>query len=183
MAARSASAFCSLIRSGFRRSSSRTPTPIARASGRSGKRVAEYWADPKAHPEIPKAFTSLEAARIRHQGGSPHPERYDPALWEDEYSFLSRPGQQAIQEALLYDYRTNVAAYPAWQEWLREHKPPTLVVWGGYDASFIAAGGEAYKRDLPDAEVHILEAGHFALDEKVDEIAALTLDFLSRRLE
>ena len=64
----------------------------------------------------------------------------------------------------------------------REHKPPTLVAWGGYDSSFISAGGEAYKRDLPDAEVHILEAGHFALDEKVDEIAALTLDFLDRRL-
>ena len=91
-------------------------------------------------------------------------------------------GQQAIQEALLYDYRTNVAAYPVWRQWLREHKPPTLIAWGGYDASFIAAGGEAYRRDLPDAEVHILEAGHFALDEKVDEIAALTLDFLSRRV-
>jgi pimeloyl-ACP methyl ester carboxylesterase len=151
--------------------------------GAKWKGIAEYWADPNAHPDVPKVFTSLEAARIRHQGGSPHPERYNPALWEDEYAFLSRPGQQAIQEALLYDYRTNVAAYPAWQAWLREHKPPTLVVWGGYDSSFIAAGGEAYRRDLPDAEVHILEAGHFALDEKVDEIAALTLDFLSRRLD
>jgi pimeloyl-ACP methyl ester carboxylesterase len=151
--------------------------------GAKWKSIAEYWADPKTHVEIPEAFTSLEAARIRHQGGSPHPKRYNPALWEDEYAFLTRPGQQAIQEALLYDYRTNVAAYPDWQKWLREHKPPTLVVWGGYDSSFIAAGGEAYKRDLPEAEVHILEAGHFALDEKVDEIAALTLDFLSRRLD
>jgi pimeloyl-ACP methyl ester carboxylesterase len=151
--------------------------------GAKWKGIAEYWADPRAHPEVPRTFTSLEAARMRHQGGSPHPERYNPALWEDEYGFLSQPGQQAIQEALLYDYRTNVAAYPAWQAWLREHKPPTLVVWGGYDSSFIAAGGEAYKRDLPDAEVHILEAGHFALDEKVDEIAALTLDFLTRRLD
>ena len=145
--------------------------------------IAEYWAHPKAHPEVPRVFTSLEAARIRHEGGSPHPERYNPAVWEDEFAFLSRPGERTIQEALLYDYRTNVAAYPDWQEWLRQHKPPTLVAWGGYDSSFIAAGAEAYKRDLPDAEVHILEAGHFALDEKVDEIAALVLDFLSRRLD
>jgi pimeloyl-ACP methyl ester carboxylesterase len=150
--------------------------------GAKWKDIAEYWADPAGHPEVPKAFTSLAAARIRHEGGSPRPERYNPALWEDEYAFLCRPGQQAIQEALLYDYRTNVAAYPVWRQWLREHKPPTLIAWGGYDASFIAAGGEAYRRDLPDAEVHILEAGHFALDEKVDEIAALTLDFLSRRV-
>lgn len=144
--------------------------------------IARYWADPAAHPETPAAFTSLEAARIRHEGGSPHPERYNPAVWEEEFAFLSRPGQRAIQEALLYDYRTNVAAYPAWQAWLRKHTPPTLVVWGGFDSSFIAAGAEAYRRDLPDAEVHVLEAGHFALDEKVDEIAALMLAFLERRV-
>jgi pimeloyl-ACP methyl ester carboxylesterase len=144
--------------------------------------IAEYWADPKAHPDVPIAFTSLAAARLRHDGGSPHPERYDPTLWEDEYAFLSRPGQAGIQEALLYDYRTNVAAYPAWQAWLRRHQPPTLVVWGRYDSSFIAPGAEAYRQDLPDAEIHLLDAGHFALDEKVDEIAALMLTFLGTQL-
>ncbi len=144
--------------------------------------IAQYWADPKTHPEVPVAFTSLAAAQLRHVGGSPHPERYNPAVWEEEYAMLSRPGEQEIQEALLYDYRTNVAAYPAWQAWLREHKPPTLVVWGRYDSSFITPGGEAYKHDLPNAEVHVLEAGHFALDEKVDEIAALMLVFLNNKL-
>ena len=81
---------------------------------------------------------------------------------------------------LLYDYRTNVASYPAWQAWLRERKPPTLVVWGRNDPSFIAPGAEAYRRDLPDAEIHLLEAGHFALDEKNDEIAGLIIEFLSK---
>jgi pimeloyl-ACP methyl ester carboxylesterase len=67
-----------------------------------------------------------------------------------------------------------------WQAWLREHKPPTLVVWGRNDPSFIALGAEAFKRDLPDAEIHLLDAGHFALDEKNDEIASLILAFLAK---
>ena len=150
--------------------------------GAKWKGIAQYWADPKAHPEVPAVFSSLAAAKVRHAGGSPNPERFNPELWLEEYAFLSRPGQPEIQESLLYDYRTNVAAYPAWQAWLRRYKPPTLVVWGGYDSSFISAGGEAYKRDVPDAEIHLLDAGHFALDEKVDDIAALMLEFLPRHV-
>lgn len=142
--------------------------------------IAKYWADPQAHAEVVDAFTSLEAARQRHIAGSPHPERYNPDSWMDEYAILSRPGEREIQAALLYDYRTNVASYPAWQAWLRQHKPATLVMWGRYDPSFIAPGAEGYKRDLPEAELHLLDAGHFALDEKVDEIARLMLGFLAR---
>jgi pimeloyl-ACP methyl ester carboxylesterase len=145
--------------------------------------IAQYWADRDAHPEQVDAFTSFEGTKQRHIANSPNPERYNPDTWTDEYAFLSRPGQREIQASLLYDYRTNVASYPAWQTWLREHKPPTLVVWGRYDPSFIAPGGEAYKRDLPDAEIHLVDAGHFALDEKVDEIAGLMIDFLSRHPE
>ena len=140
--------------------------------------IARYWADPKAHPEVFDAFVSLAATEQRHTLGTSHPERYNPDTWTDEYAHLSRPGQRAIQADLLYDYRTNVASYPAWQAWLRKHKPPTLVVWGRNDPSFIAAGAEAFKRDLPDAEIHLLDAGHFALDEKNDEIASLILAFL-----
>lgn len=150
--------------------------------GAKWKLIAQYWADPKAHPEVPVAFTSLEGAKVRHAGGSPNPERYNPEAWLEEFAFLSRPGQREIQVPLLYDYRTNVAAYPAWQAWLRQHKPPTLVVWGRYDSSFISPGGEAYKRDVPDAEIHLLDAGHFALDEKVDEIASLMLEFLPKHV-
>lgn len=142
--------------------------------------IAQYWADPKAHPEVVDAFLSRAATEQRHVAGTSHPDRYDPDSWTDEYAHLSRPGQREIQADLLYDYRTNVASYPAWQEWLREHKPPTLVAWGRNDPSFIAAGGKSYGHDLPEAEIHLLDAGHFALDEKNDEIASLILEFLAK---
>jgi pimeloyl-ACP methyl ester carboxylesterase len=143
--------------------------------------IAKYWADRDAHPEVVDAFMSLSGAEQRHTGGTSHPERYNPDTWTDEYAFLSKPGQREKMIDLLYDYRTNVASYPAWQAWLREHKPPILVAWGANDPSFIAAGGEAFKRDLPDAEIHLLDAGHFAFDEKNDEIARLILAFMARQ--
>lgn len=142
--------------------------------------IAKYWANPDAHPEVLDAFMSFAATEQRHTAGTSHPDRYNPDTWTDEYAHLSKPGQREIQGALLYDYRTNVASYPAWQAWLREHQPPTLIAWGANDPSFIAAGATAFKRDLPGAEIHLLDAGHFALDEDVDEIAALMLDFLGR---
>ena len=144
--------------------------------------VAQYWADPAAHPEQVDAFTSLEGAKQRHLGTSPNRERYNPDTWTDEYAILARPGERDIQAALLYDYRTNVASYPAWQAWMRSHSVPTLVLWGRYDPSFIVPGAEGYLRDLPNAELHILDAGHFALDEATDEIAKLTRDFLGRSI-
>jgi pimeloyl-ACP methyl ester carboxylesterase len=143
--------------------------------------IAQYWADRDAHPDVVDTFMSLTATEQRHTLGTSHPERYNPDTWIDEFAHLSRPRQRAIQADLLYDYRTNVASYPAWQAWLRQHRPPTLVVWGANDPSFIAAGGEAFRRDLPDAEIHLLAAGHFALDEKNDEIAALILAFMARQ--
>jgi len=142
--------------------------------------IARYWADPKGHPEVVDAFTSLAAAEQRHTLGTSHPERYNPDTWTDEFAHLSMPGQHEIQAQLLYDYRTNIASYPAWQAWLREHRPPTLVVWGRNDPSFIAKGAEAFARDVPHAQIHLLDAGHFALDEQTDEIARLIIQFLSR---
>jgi pimeloyl-ACP methyl ester carboxylesterase len=149
--------------------------------GAKWSKIAEYWADPKAHPEVVEAFLSFEATKQRHIAGTTHPERYNPDTWTDEYAHLSKPGQREIQAALLYDYRTNVASYPEWQAWLRQHKPATLVAWGANDPSFTAPGAEAFKRDLPDAEIHLLDAGHFALDEKTDEIARLILDFMAKQ--
>ena len=111
--------------------------------------IAEYWADPKTHPEVVDAFMSHEATKQRHLAGTSHPDAYDPDGWNDEFAHLSRPGQREIQAALLYDYRTNVASYPVWQAWLRDHKPPTLIAWGANDPSFIAAGATAYRADLP----------------------------------
>ena len=143
-------------------------------------KIAEFWADPKGHPEVVDAFLSYEATKQRHLAGTSRPDAYDPDSWTDEFAHLSQAGQREIQAALLYDYRTNVASYPVWQAWLREHKPPTLVAWGANDPSFIGAGGSAYGRDLPNAEIHLLDAGHFALDEKTDEIACLILNFMAR---
>ncbi len=141
-----------------------------------------FWQDRASHEaEFRKSFLSLESTRNRHVGTSPHPERLDPDSWTDEFHFLNQPGQADIQTELFYDYQTNVKSYPAWQKWLRDNQPPLLVIWGKYDASFTVAGAQAYKRDVPGAEVHILEAGHFGLDEKAGEIIALTDDFLTRQ--
>ena len=143
-------------------------------------KIAEYWTDPKAHPEVLNAFLSFEATKERHVAGTCHPDRYDPDTWISEYADLSRSGQREIQAELLYDYRNNVASYPKWQMWLRDHQPPTLVAWGKNDPSFIAPGAEAFRRDLPHADIHLLDAGHFALDEKTDEIANLILQFMAK---
>ena len=144
--------------------------------------IARYWRDSAGHSEEVDRFLSLAGARQRHIGNSPRSELYDPDLWTDEFAFLSRPGQRAIQAAFLYDYRTNPASYPAWQAWLRRHRPPALILWGRYDPSFITPGALAFARDVPDAEIHLLDAGHFALDEAREQVGALTLDFLDRRL-
>jgi len=125
-----------------------------------------FWADRAAHEAAVRAnLLSFEATRQRHVGKSPHPERIDPETWESEYAFLSRPGMIDIQLELFHDYRSNVASYARWQAYLRQHQPPTLVVWGKHDLSFTVAGALAYGEDLPEAEVHLLDAGHFALDE------------------
>ena len=142
----------------------------------------EFWADRETHEAaLRENFFSFAATRQRHVGTSPNAENYDPDLWTDEFAFLSLPGQQDIQADLFYDYRTNVASYPAWQDWLRQHQPPLQVVWGRYDPSFQVEEAEAYRRDVPDAEVHVLDTGHFALDEQPDAIADLTRRFLQRR--
>ncbi|MGC1906871.1 MAG: alpha/beta hydrolase [Candidatus Acidiferrum sp.] len=142
-----------------------------------------YWKDRVANEDkVMPNFLSYRNTKLRHVGSSANIDRYDPDTWTDEFAHLSLPGQNKIQADLFYDYRTNVASYPAWQAWMREHKPPMLVVWGKYDPSFAVGGATAYKRDVPDAEVHILDAGHFALDEKVDEIADLIRAFLAKRI-
>lgn len=138
-----------------------------------------FWKDRAMHEEALRAnLLSFDATRLRHVGHSPNPERYDPDSWTDEFAFLSRPGQIDIQTELFYDYRTNVERYPLWQRYLRERQPSTLVLWGKYDPSFAVEGAHAYRRDVPDAQVHLLEGGHFVLDEACDETALLMRRFL-----
>jgi pimeloyl-ACP methyl ester carboxylesterase len=138
-----------------------------------------FWADRAANESTLRAnLLSLQATRTRHLGSDPDVERYDPDLWTDEFRFLSQPVQADIQADMFYDYRTNVEAYPKWQAWMRKRQPRLLVIWGKYDPSFDISEPEAYRRDVTDAQVHILDAGHFALDTTADEIAALVRGFV-----
>ena len=138
-----------------------------------------FWADRAANEnELRKNLLSLQTTCTRHVGNDPNVERYDPDLWTDEFAFLNQPAQADIQSDLFYDYRTNVESYPKWQAWMREKQPRLLVLWGKYDLSFELSEPEAYRRDVPKAEVHILEAGHFALDTAADRIAQFIRDFM-----
>jgi pimeloyl-ACP methyl ester carboxylesterase len=138
-----------------------------------------FWADRDANENaLRKNLLSLQTTRTRHVGSDPDVERYDPDLWSDEFAFLSQAGQVDIQSDLFYDYRTNVESYPKWQAWMRENQPRLLVLWGRYDPSFDISEPEAYRRDVPKAEVHVLDAGHFALDTAADQIAQLVRGFM-----
>jgi pimeloyl-ACP methyl ester carboxylesterase len=139
-----------------------------------------FWADRATHESTLRTnLLSLATTRTRHLGSDPALERYDPDLWTDEFAFLNQPGQADIQTDLFYDYRTNVAAYPTWQAWLRKTQPRLLVLWGRFDLSFEISEPAAYRRDVPKAQVHLLDAGHFALDTAAEEIALLVRAFLS----
>ncbi len=138
-----------------------------------------FWADRPAHEEALRTnLLSLATTRTRHIGDDPNTELYDPDLWTDEYAFLNSPGQAQIQSDLFYDYRTNVDAYPKWQAWMQKTQPKLLVAWGKHDLSFDPGEPERYRKDVPSAKVHVLEAGHFALDTKADEIATLVREFM-----
>jgi pimeloyl-ACP methyl ester carboxylesterase len=142
-----------------------------------------FWVDRSAHEEaLRQNLLSLATTKTRHVGDDPNVELYDPDLWTDEYAFLNSPGQAQIQSDLFYDYRTNVEAYPRWQAWMQKTQPALLVVWGKHDLSFDPGEPERYRKDVPKAEVHVLDAGHFALDTKADEIAAIVRQFVSARV-
>ena len=146
--------------------------------GANWKTRRAFWANRAANESALRVnLLSLATTRTRHVGGDPNVERYDPDLWTDEFAFLSQPSQADIQSDLFYDYRTNVEAYPKWQAWMREKQPRLLVLWGKYESCFDPSEPEAYRRDVPNAQVHILDGGHFALDTAADEIAALVRDF------
>jgi pimeloyl-ACP methyl ester carboxylesterase len=144
----------------------------------------EFWADRAPNESAMRAnLLSFAATRTRHLGSDPNVESYDPDLWTDEFYFLSQPAQAQIQSDLFYDYRTNVDAYPKWQAWMREKQPRLLVVWGKHDPSFDIGEPERYRKDVPKAEVHILDAGHFALDTAADQIAAFVQGFVDSSRE
>lgn len=142
-----------------------------------------YWRDPTAaNREACRASLSADTIRDWQYGIGADPELLPPDCYELDIAYMARPGAEEIQLDLIYDYRSNVESYPAFQRYLREHRPPLLAVWGRHDPAFVPAGAEAYRRDLPDAEVHLLDAGHFALETHHCEIADHIRDFLARRL-
>ncbi|MGA8037452.1 MAG: alpha/beta hydrolase [Candidatus Acidiferrales bacterium] len=147
--------------------------------GANWKTRRAFWADRAAYESALRTnLLSRETTKTRHLGTDPNVERYDPDLWTDEFYFLNRPGEADIQSDLFYDYRTNVTSYPSWQAWMQKTQPKLMVIWGKYESSFDASEPEAYRRDVPTAEIHIVDGGHFALDTAADEIAYLVRNFM-----
>lgn len=142
-----------------------------------------YWREPSAaHREACRP--SLSAATIRdwQYATGADPRKLSPDGYSLDIFYMARPGAEDIQLDLILDYRTNVAAYPAFQEYLRQYQPPLLAVWGKHDPAFIPAGAQAYRNDVPEAQVHLLDAGHFALETHAPEVAQYIHEFLGRTL-
>jgi len=129
-----------------------------------------------------RRLLELDATTWQYTHGVPvdRLDRLTPDTWTLDQARLDRPGNKEVQLQLFWDYQFNLEVYPSFQEYFRTHRPPTLVAWGEHDEIFGADGARAFSRDLPDAEVHLLDAGHFALETHGDEIAALIRDFLAR---
>lgn len=127
-------------------------------------------------------FLSFEGIKAVYLYGHADPAAISPDNWHMDFAFMERPNARRAQLDLLYDYRTNVALYPQWQRFLRERRPKTLIVWGQNDIFFTPEGGEAYLRDLPEAEIHRLDTGHFAVEDRLDEIAAAIGRFYAEKV-
>jgi len=125
---------------------------------------------------------AVEATRWQYTDGVRNPETIAPENWIHDQSLMERPGNTDIQLQLFYDYESNPPLYPAWQGYLRQHQPPALIVWGKNDYILPAEGAAPYQRDLNDLELHLLDTGHFALEEDGDLIADLTRDFLTKHV-
>jgi pimeloyl-ACP methyl ester carboxylesterase len=147
------------------------------------KPVRTLWRDPSQanFDIIREAAMSDQALEWNYTHGVKEPARVNPDSWVLQRALVNRPGNKDIMLALLYDYRTNLGQYARWHEYFRMHQPPMLIVWGKNDNIFPAEGARSYLRDLPGAELHLLDTGHFALEDKGDEIDRLILDFFDRK--
>lgn len=143
-----------------------------------------YWADPTPeNREACRASLTPDAVRDGQYRHGTDAARVSPDGYTLDIAYLGRPGADEIQLDLILDYRSNLALYPAFQRYLRTHRPPLLAIWGRNDPHFLPIGAEAYRRDLPEAEVRLLETGHFALETHAAEIGAAMRDFLARTLD
>jgi pimeloyl-ACP methyl ester carboxylesterase len=143
--------------------------------------IRKYWNDPRPENRNALHFVLEPKATLwQYQNGVTDTTLLDPTTWTLDQIGLDRPGNDEIQLDLFYDYRTNVPLYPEFQAFFRRYQPPTLILWGKDDAIFPAEGAAPYKRDLPAAETHLLETGHFALETHGEEIASRIEEFLLR---
>ncbi len=145
--------------------------------------IQKYWKEPTpANREALRNFLSPDSVKWQYLHGVPDENLVAPEAYTLDSTFLARPGNDEIQLDLLLDYASNVALYPRFQEYFRRKRPPLLAVWGQNDPFFLPPGAEAYKRDIPDAEIHFIDTGHFALETHHLEIGATMRDFLARTI-
>jgi pimeloyl-ACP methyl ester carboxylesterase len=145
--------------------------------------IQKYWSEPTSENRTAlRAFLTPEATKSQYLYGVQNETLVAPEAYELDSALLARAGNDEIQLDLLYDYASNVALYPKFQEYFRAKRPPMLAVWGKNDPFFLPRGAEAFRRDNPEAEVHLYDAGHFALETHYQEIASTILDFLGRKL-
>ncbi len=136
------------------------------------------WVNRTDQTEAPlEAFLQPDTVKAIYTTGHPDLSKISPDNWNTDLFFLSRPHAHRVQLDLFYDYRTNAALYPAWQAFMRDHQPLTLVLWGQGDIFFTPAGGEAYLRDLPNARLVRLDSGHFAVEDCLEQITREIVDF------
>jgi pimeloyl-ACP methyl ester carboxylesterase len=144
------------------------------------KPIRAYWEDPsEANRTALRAFLSPETTLWQYTHGVADTSSVAPDGYSLDNFYLARPGADEVQLDLFGDYKSNVALYPEFQAYFRKHKPPFLAAWGKNDPFFLPAGAEAFKRDIPDADVRFFDTGHFALETHCDEIAVAIRDFLS----
>ena len=145
--------------------------------------IKQYWADGSdASRQALKKLVTLETTKFQYTDGMSDVSRISPDNWVHDQALLDRPGNSDIQLDMLYDYRTNLPLYPAVQAYFRKYQPPTLIVWGKNDFIFPADGAHPYKRDLSQVEFHLINSGHFLLEDRFDEVTPLIRDFLARKI-
>jgi len=143
--------------------------------------IRAYWQDAsQANREGLRPFLAPETTVWQYTHGVPDPTAVSPDGYSLDNFYLARPGAAELQLDLFGDYKSNVALYPTFQRYFRTHRPPLLAVWGKNDPFFLPQGAEAYRRDIPDAEVRFLDTGHFALETHAAEVGAAMRDFLGR---
>jgi pimeloyl-ACP methyl ester carboxylesterase len=145
--------------------------------------IKAYWADgSEDHRRALDFLVAPETTKFQYTDGVSDLSRISPDNWVQDQALLDRPGNKDIQLDLFHDYGSNVPLYPAFQAFFRKYQPPTLIVWGKNDKIFPASGARPYLRDLPKAELHLLDTGHFALEDKLDVMAPMIHDFLDRSI-